>query len=90
MYELGKVYETIRGVSLAQLYEYSEAEIRAFPDKKLAVLSAFIRISESFLSTERISELTGIEGRGLGGSLKGYSEQAKKRDWLLRKTSRGW
>ena len=90
VYELSELYEMNRGVGRTQPHEYSEAEIRAFRDKKLAVLSAFIQTGEPLLSKERISQHTGIKGRGLGGALKGYSEQAKKRDWLLRKTSRGW
>lgn len=70
--------------------EYREKDIRRLTEKQLKILSAFVRTGKSFLTKQQLAEATGLVGRALGGALKGFPEQAETRDWLLRKTPKGW
>jgi len=89
--ELRDIYEKTRPEdTLPPLpFRYTEDDIRRLPGKKLRMLWAFARTGESFLTKEQLAEVTGVRGRGLGGALKGFTEQAKRRDWLLRQWGDG-
>ncbi len=59
---------------------------------KLKVLSAFIIAGKKLLTKQEIGKIIEKKGTGLGGSLKGFSEENKKgkRDFVVKYTPKGW
>jgi len=88
--KLREIYEKTRPDDRPQrAFYYSRDDIRRFTLRQLSMLRPFVTTGEEFLTKEQLMEHTGIKGRALGGSLRAFTEKAKRKDWLLRQTAKG-
>jgi hypothetical protein len=83
--ELQTLYKDIKVTKKSHKTGITQKDIDKLTYKQLRALKAFIRIGKDILTKEEILRELGISGKGLGGSLKGFPELAKrKHDWLVR------
>jgi hypothetical protein len=88
--ELEHLYKDFRIKKRNQSIEWTESEMERLGVNQLKVLNAFISLDKDILKKEDIGDSVNIHGRGLGGALKGFTEMAKRKEWLVRKHPMGW
>ncbi|MHC4229366.1 MAG: hypothetical protein ACYSW0_18205 [Planctomycetota bacterium] len=85
--QLKQFYQEGKVKKRTQSIKYSEKDFRKMSENKLRLLYAFISKDENILTSEEISEFTGIKGKPLGGVIGGFSSH---KDWIVRQHPKGW
>jgi len=88
--ELERLYNDFRVKRRSQSVEWTENEMARLKPNQLKVLNVFISLDRDVLKTGDIGDSLNIHGRALGGALKGFTEMAKRKEWLVRKHPMGW
>lgn len=85
--ELKRLYEENKIKDRFKSYEWNRKDFESLSKSQLLILKAFIVLDSDILSSDKISDSTGIRGRALGGplgNLKHYKEA------LINKHPDGW
>lgn len=69
---------------------YSEKDIMNLKDGQLKVLATFITSNKTVLKKEEMKKLLGNPGKALGGWIGSFSAMARRKDWLVRTTPKGY
>ena len=85
--QLKQLFEEGKVKKRTQSIQYTDKDFRKMTLNKLKLLYAFVSQDKEILTSEEISNFTGIKGKSLGGVIGGFSPM---KDWIVRQHPKGW
>lgn len=81
--ELKEIYSRFETKQPPVRWQYNQDDIERLSDGQYRILSTYIISKKNILTREEMQNTLGKPGKALGGWVKGFTEQAKKRSGLL-------